>query len=111
MAAGALLAGAAIPIAAAGTAWADESSDKSGNTAPAIPIAAGADSHAEVVAGVDANGSAIYITGSSAVDTNGQTTTVDTSDTHLANGAPVAAEAHVLPSIPEVHVLPSIPLP
>ena len=32
MAAGALLAGAAIPIAAAGTAWADETSDN-----PAIP--------------------------------------------------------------------------
>jgi hypothetical protein len=42
VAAGALLAGAAIPIAAAGTAWADETSDTSGNTGPAIPIAASA---------------------------------------------------------------------
>ena len=40
MAAGALLAGAAIPIAAAGTAWADDSSDNAGSTTPAIPIAA-----------------------------------------------------------------------
>src|SRR5271163_477928 len=38
LAAGALLAGAAIPIAAAGTAWADQTSD--GNNAPAIPITA-----------------------------------------------------------------------
>src|SRR5271168_5056306 len=38
MAAGALLAGAAIPIAAAGTAWADQTSD--GNNVPPIPIVA-----------------------------------------------------------------------
>jgi hypothetical protein len=40
MAAGAIVAGAAIPIAAAGTAWADDTSETSGNIGPVIPVAA-----------------------------------------------------------------------
>jgi len=61
MAAGAILAGAAIPIAAAGTAWADQTSDASGNPAP-----------------------------STAIDTIGTNTTVVTDDTSFTNGLPTS---------------------
>jgi hypothetical protein len=53
-----------------------------------------------------------YTTESSGVDNNGTTTTVNTSDTNLLNGAPAPAEAHLEASIPlAAHVEPSIPLP